>query len=48
MDEDELLVLQDFAADVKNKGAGKYARNLVRTSTKRDHHIHRLGTKKNN
>ena len=48
MDEEELLVLKGFADIVKNKKTEKYAKNLVRTSTKRDHHIHRVGTKKNN
>ena len=37
LDEDERLVMQGFSEIVLGKNTEKYAKNLVRTTTKRDH-----------
>ena len=46
MDEEERLVLQGFDDILKNKNKEKYAKSLVRTTTKNQHAFHRLSTKR--
>ena len=45
MDEGERLVMQDFRQIIKSNKAEKYAKNLVRSTTKRDVKVHRLSNK---